>query len=250
MSNKQRAGVIGLGPIGNKHADIYRELPTAELVGVCDIDRARADAAGTRLAVPRFYSVDEMLANTELNLVSVATGGEEYGGDHFEPTRHGEQNCQSHNECPAGYCYQGRCEAYHCTGEPDLIDPWRTALLLGALHESGNIRVIGVDGRVGPVVDPIIDQFCDDGWLSRNACRRISVTWEEEDQGAGWFRFHHHHMHVSMTPPVYGKPGGRGPVDAQCLVPGCDAKSLDTFLRGRGITRGPSGRIPPLGSGE
>jgi len=84
--NRQRVGVIGLGPIGNKHADIYKAMPGAELVAVCDIDRSRADAAGERLGVPRFYSVREMVAGAKLDMVSVATGGVEYGGDHCEPT--------------------------------------------------------------------------------------------------------------------------------------------------------------------
>jgi predicted dehydrogenase len=83
---QQRVGVIGLGPIGNKHADIYRTMNGASLVAVCDIDRARADAAGARLGVPAFYSVREMVAGVELDMVSIATGGAEYGSDHFEPT--------------------------------------------------------------------------------------------------------------------------------------------------------------------
>ena len=45
----QRVGVIGLGPIGNRHASIYAGMDKAELVGVCDVDRERADAAKRRL---------------------------------------------------------------------------------------------------------------------------------------------------------------------------------------------------------
>ncbi len=83
---RQRVGVIGLGPIGNRHADLYREMDGAELACVCDIDRERADAAAARLGVPAFHSVPEMLDDTELDMVSVATGGYEYGSDHHEPT--------------------------------------------------------------------------------------------------------------------------------------------------------------------
>ncbi|MBN1674955.1 MAG: Gfo/Idh/MocA family oxidoreductase [Kiritimatiellae bacterium] len=81
----QRVGVIGMGPIGNRHADIYAELPEARLLAVCDIDKARADAAAERLHVPAFHSVADMLRNVPLNMVSVATGGVEYGSDHYEP---------------------------------------------------------------------------------------------------------------------------------------------------------------------
>jgi predicted dehydrogenase len=82
----QRVGVIGMGPIGNLHASIYAEMAQAELVAVCDIVRERADAGAARFGVPAFYSVPDMLAGAELDMVSVATGGEEYGSDHFEPT--------------------------------------------------------------------------------------------------------------------------------------------------------------------
>lgn len=81
-----RVAVIGLGPIGNRHADIYTNDPLAELVGVCDIRHDRAEAARERLGVPCFYTAGEMLAALAPDLVSVATGGHEYGSDHHEPT--------------------------------------------------------------------------------------------------------------------------------------------------------------------
>lgn len=82
----QRVGVIGMGPIGNRHATIYQALPDVELVAVCDRLTDRADAAAARLGVPAYYSVADMLAGAELTMVSVATGGVEYGSDHYEPT--------------------------------------------------------------------------------------------------------------------------------------------------------------------
>ena len=82
----QRVGVVGLGPIGNRHANIYAAMANADLVGVCDIDRERADAAAAQLGVRAFYSVQAMLDGAELDMVSVATGGEEYGSDHYQPT--------------------------------------------------------------------------------------------------------------------------------------------------------------------
>ncbi len=81
-----RVGVIGAGPIGNRHADMYQADPLAELVAVCDIIKERADAAAERLGVPAFYSVPEMLAAVQPDVCSVATGGYEYGSDHYEPT--------------------------------------------------------------------------------------------------------------------------------------------------------------------
>jgi len=81
-----RVCVIGLGPIGNRHAWLYKENPACELVGVCDRDRARADAASKALGVPAWYEAGKMFDALEPDVCSVATGGYEYGSDHYEPT--------------------------------------------------------------------------------------------------------------------------------------------------------------------
>ncbi|HHV81259.1 MAG TPA: Gfo/Idh/MocA family oxidoreductase [bacterium] len=81
-----RVCVIGLGPIGNLHADIYKEDSLAELVGVCDIIPERAEKAGKRLGVPWYTDAQTMLRELSPDVCSVATGGYEYSSDHFEPT--------------------------------------------------------------------------------------------------------------------------------------------------------------------
>ena len=78
--------VIGLGPIGNLHADIYTKSKTAELCGVCDIAEDRAKGAGERLGVPWFLSAVEMIKKINPDICSIATGGYEYGSDHYKPT--------------------------------------------------------------------------------------------------------------------------------------------------------------------
>lgn len=95
----------------------------------------------------------------------------------------------------------GGADAYHCTSEPTLLDPWRTALFLGHLHASPQLRVIGVDGRVGPLVASALSQLCAGGWVSGAACGSHSITWEATDGGRGWYYFHHHHLHVSVSAP-------------------------------------------------
>ncbi len=80
-----RVCVIGMGPIGNLHADIHQNDELADLVGVCDIIPERATAAGERLGVPWFISAPEMLAELSPDVCSITTGGYEYCSDHFEP---------------------------------------------------------------------------------------------------------------------------------------------------------------------
>ena len=81
-----RICVIGMGPIGNLHADIYEADELAELVGVCDIIPDRAKDAGERLGVPWFAGAERMLSELAPDVCSVTTGGYEYSSDHFEPT--------------------------------------------------------------------------------------------------------------------------------------------------------------------
>lgn len=81
-----RVCVIGLGPIGTLHSKIYKEDELVELVGVCDIDPARAEAAGKRFDVPYYLDAPTMLKELKPDLVSVATGGYEYSSDHYLPT--------------------------------------------------------------------------------------------------------------------------------------------------------------------
>lgn len=81
-----RVCVIGLGPIGNLHATLYKADPLAELVGVCDIIKERADAAADRLGVPAFYDAQTMLDALKPDVCSIATAGVENGSDHYEVT--------------------------------------------------------------------------------------------------------------------------------------------------------------------
>lgn len=81
-----RVCVIGMGPIGNRHAELYKADPLAELVGVCDILKDRADTAAARLDVPAFYDAQKMLDALQPDVCSITTGGYEYSSDHYKPT--------------------------------------------------------------------------------------------------------------------------------------------------------------------
>lgn len=81
-----RVAVIGLGPIGNLHAKLYQQDELAELVGVCDRIRDRADAASGRYAAPAFYDAATMLKDLAPDVVSITTSGYENSSDHYLPT--------------------------------------------------------------------------------------------------------------------------------------------------------------------
>ena len=100
-------------------------------------------------------------------------------------------------------CYHGTggVDAYHCVAPPHLLDPWRAALFVGALQEHPDLRVVGCDGQAGPPIAQARQILCSQGWLSGFACNNDCLAYETENQGSGWFYFHHAVMHVSFDNP-------------------------------------------------
>ncbi len=81
-----KIGIVGMGGIGNRHAECYKYDPLAELVAVCDIIKEKADQASERHKVKAYYSLKEMLlAHPEIDIVDVTTSGYENGSWHYVP---------------------------------------------------------------------------------------------------------------------------------------------------------------------
>ena len=98
--------------------------------------------------------------------------------------------------------YTNGQDQYHCVSQPALLEPKRTAFFLANILASARVRVIGVDGKVGPKLLTAIDELVRDGLISPAAQQRFksgTITWEETDTKRGWFYFHHHHTHISFT---------------------------------------------------
>ncbi len=136
----------------------------------------------------------------------------------------GTPNNQLRPICP--HAENGQ-EAYHCVGAPDKLDPWRTALFIAHMHDSPQLRVIGVDGKAGVIITAAVKQLCDAGWYQGPACQNLKLAYEVTDQGRGWFLFHHHHFHISLgnwvarpAAPAILSPRTSGP-SMECIVPGC-----------------------------
>jgi len=126
----------------------------------------------------------------------------------------------------------GTADQYHCVTAPDKLDVWRTALFLGAVFESPRTRVIGVDGKAGPMILSALDTLCDSGWLSQTACTNAVLAYEVTNMGQGWYMHHHHHAHISLKGTAFL------PEDAGCFSPGgCVSSGKAVPQRPRGIHR-------------
>jgi UDP-N-acetyl-2-amino-2-deoxyglucuronate dehydrogenase len=68
-----RVALVGCGRIARSHFEAIAGLDGVALSAVCDIVPERAQAAGEQWGVPWFTSYEEMLAQSECDLVAVAT---------------------------------------------------------------------------------------------------------------------------------------------------------------------------------
>ncbi len=91
-------------------------------------------------------------------------------------------------------------DQYHCVANPTILDATKSAFFIAKLLESNQVRVIGVDGKIGPLLKTEMTKLYNNGLISKAVLDQFPsrVTWEETDKGRGWFRFHHHHLHVSF----------------------------------------------------
>jgi predicted dehydrogenase len=71
--NRVRIGVIGVGHLGQHHARLLASMDGVDLVGVCDLNRARADEIGTKFGAPPFSDSRELLGRVDAVTVAVPT---------------------------------------------------------------------------------------------------------------------------------------------------------------------------------
>lgn len=66
-------GVIGAGLWGQAHADVYATHPNSELIGIYDLNRAKARVLADKHGVKAYDSLDKLLADPEIDAVGIAT---------------------------------------------------------------------------------------------------------------------------------------------------------------------------------
>ncbi|OWV69268.1 oxidoreductase [Rhizobium sp. R339] len=67
--------IVGCGRIAKRHSELlgFSQITGASLVAVCDVVEERAKEFGERFGVPHYQSIDEMLQNTDADVVSILT---------------------------------------------------------------------------------------------------------------------------------------------------------------------------------
>lgn len=80
-----RVAVVGVNNIGKIHCRFYARHEETQLVAVCDLMEERAREAAAAFSVAAYTDLGHMLEREEIDLVCVATGGEEKGSHHYAP---------------------------------------------------------------------------------------------------------------------------------------------------------------------
>jgi len=70
---RARFGVIGVGFWGRNHARVLSEIESAELVAVCDVDRARARGVGEKYGVSWYTESSDLLRREDIDAVCICT---------------------------------------------------------------------------------------------------------------------------------------------------------------------------------
>ena len=85
-----RVAVVGCGRISANHFEAIARIDGLELCAVCDVDAARAEAAGTVHGVPWYTDYDRMLAASGCDVVTVATPSGLHAGQGIAAARAGK----------------------------------------------------------------------------------------------------------------------------------------------------------------
>ncbi len=173
-----RACVIGMGPIGIRHADMYKADPLADLVGVCDLQKDRADAAAKRLGVPAFYDAEKMLSALKPDVCSITTGGYEYGSDHYQPTM---------------IALEAGC---HVLGEKPISNEIPKAeQMVARARELNRCYAINLNHRFTPAAR-IAKRWLDEGKLGHLLFVNMSMWIKNPTEGSPYFQLKALHPHT------------------------------------------------------
>ena len=173
-----RVAVIGAGQISHVHIRAIRRVRNAQIVGICDIDQARAASVARQYGIAKAVSLPEELLAESPDVVHVLTPPEFHVEHALAALNRGchvyveKPLATSVEDCDAIASAAQRAGRQVCVGHSLLYDPFvRRAL---ALCRSGAIgRVIGMDHfrsqeYPGYCGGPVPYQFRDGGFPFRD----------------------------------------------------------------------------------
>jgi predicted dehydrogenase len=157
---------------------MYKADPLADLVGVCDLQKDRADAAAKRLGVPAFYDAEKMLSALKPDVCSITTGGYEYGSDHYQPTM---------------IALEAGC---HVLGEKPISNEIPKAeQMVARARELNRCYAINLNHRFTPAAR-IAKRWLDEGKLGHLLFVNMSMWIKNPTEGSPYFQLKALHPHT------------------------------------------------------
>ncbi|WP_163537534.1 Gfo/Idh/MocA family oxidoreductase [Gracilibacillus sp. YIM 98692] len=80
-----KVAVVGVNKIGKLHCQHYHLHPDTKLVAVCDLVEERAELMAEKFGAACYTDINRMLETKKIDIVSIATAGEENGSHHYTP---------------------------------------------------------------------------------------------------------------------------------------------------------------------
>jgi predicted dehydrogenase len=74
MPEKMKIGIVGMGAIGNVHADAYKATGAADIAAICDVDPVKLSSSGERLGVKTRFADYRELVGEHIDAVLVCVG--------------------------------------------------------------------------------------------------------------------------------------------------------------------------------
>ena len=74
MAAKLRVGIVGMGAIGNVHAEAYQKVDDIEIAALCDADEKVLARAGEKYGVSNCVSDFDALLKSDIDVVNVSVG--------------------------------------------------------------------------------------------------------------------------------------------------------------------------------
>ena len=173
-NGRWKAGVIGVGSMGQHHARVYGELTSVDLVGVCDVDADRAASVADRNDT-RVLSRDDLIDAADLVSIAVPT---EY---HYEVAR----------ECIE--------RGAHVLVEKPFVAEREQGERLRSLADDHDVRVqVGHIERFNPAV-AAVREFIDDHDLIAIDAQRLSPPLDRDIDDSAAFDLMIHDIDVVFS---------------------------------------------------
>jgi UDP-N-acetyl-2-amino-2-deoxyglucuronate dehydrogenase len=156
VGRKIKFAVIGCGRIAERHFDaLAAHAANAQLIGVCDVDRRVLAAAVEKSGAPGFPSLGELLAQTEPDVVVLATPSGLHPAQTIEAAQAGR----------------------HVVTEKPMATRWRDGLRMVEACDRANVRLFVVKQNRRNATLQLLKRAIDGGRFGRIYMVNINVFW-------------------------------------------------------------------------